>query len=100
MAAAKVVSQLKRRCKKPKNSNFNWPEDVFVRWHREALYFVAVIRTPHDRPPTFETHVGRLEHVGNGKFNFAVPARRGWITVIENESDENCLGQAGDFIVL
>ena len=29
LAAATVVSKLKRRCKRPKDS-FNWPEDVFV----------------------------------------------------------------------
>src|SRR5436190_23804580 len=94
LAATKVVAQLKRRCKKPKSSTFNWPEDVFVHWHREALYFIVVMRTPHDRPPTFEVHIGRLEHVGNGRFNFAVPMGRGWITLIRDESAENCLTQS------
>ena len=58
---APIVVDLKKRfCKKTKNPQFNWPDDIFVRWHRDALYFVVVMRTPHDRPPTFESHVARM----------------------------------------
>ena len=39
-----IIAQLKQQiCKKPKNPQFNSPEDVFARWHRDALYFVVVL---------------------------------------------------------
>jgi hypothetical protein len=96
---ASVVAKLKQRfCKKPKNPQLNWPDDLFTRWHRDALYFVLVMRTPHGRPPTFETHAARMEHAGNGKFNLAVPMRRGWNTVERNASPEECLEAVDDLI--
>ena len=94
--AIRVVADLKRRhCKKPRVAEFNWPEDVFARWHREALYFVAVMRTPHGRPPTFETHVARMVHSGGGKFDVAVPMRRGWNTIGRRLSPRECLEEIG-----
>jgi hypothetical protein len=90
--AAPVVADLKKRfCKKPKNPQFNWPDDLFVRWHRDALYFVAVMRTPHDQTFTFELHVARMEHAGKLKFNLAVPRRRGWNTIKKDLTPEACL---------
>ena len=90
--AAPVVAALKQRCcKRPKNPQFNRPDDLFARWHRDALYFVVVMRTPHGCPETFETHAARMEHAGNGKFNLAVPMRRGWNTVKCNASPGECL---------
>ena len=89
--AATVVAKLKKRyCKRPKNPQFNWPDDFFTRWHRGALYFVVVMRTPHGRPPTFETHAARIEHAGKGKFNLAVPMRRGWSTIKKDATPEQC----------
>ena len=100
--AAPVVAQLKRRfCKpQPKNPKFNWPEDVFVRWHRSALYFVAVMRTPHGLPPTFETHVARLQYAGNGKFDLAVPMRRGWNTFFPGQPAEQCLQKVAECVYM
>jgi hypothetical protein len=98
--AAVLVATLKRRfCKKPKNPQFNWCEDIFVRWHRESLYVVAVMRTPQGRPPTFEMHAARMEHTGEGKFNQAVPMRRGWNTVMKKKSPEECLKEIGELVV-
>jgi hypothetical protein len=99
--AALVVADLtKRYCKTPTNPQFNWCSDIFTRWHREALYFVAMMRTPHGRPPTFETHAAHMEHVGDGKFNLAVPMRRGWNTVKRSASPEECLKEVSDLIYL
>lgn len=90
--AAQVAADLKRHCrKKSKNSEFNWLVDMFARWHRDALYFVAVIRTSHGRPPTFESHVARMEHCGDGKFDLALPIRRGWNTISRNLAPSDCL---------
>ena len=89
--AAIVVAELKKRlCKKPKSPKFNWCDDLFTRWHRQTLYFVKVMRTPHGRPPTFEAHAARMEHAGNGKFNLAVPMRRGWNTMVRKATPEGC----------
>ena len=97
--AAPVVARLKRRiCSKPKKGRLNWPDDVLVRWHRDALYFVVVMRTPHGRPPTFETHIARMEYVGDGKFNLAVPMRRGWNTIKNDASPEQCLKEISGFV--
>jgi hypothetical protein len=87
-----VVATLKKRfCEKPKNPQFNWCDDLFTRWHRDALYFVAVMRTPQGCPPTFEVHVARMEHAGEGRFNLAVPMRRGRNTVKRAASPKECL---------
>jgi hypothetical protein len=97
--AALVVAKLKKRCcKKPKNPQFNWCDDIFTRWRRDALYFVVVMRTPHGRPPTFETHAARMEHADHGKFNLAVPMRRGWNTVKQGASPEECLGGIAELV--
>ena len=90
--AALVVAELKTQFRKPKkDALINWADDLFARWHRDALYFVVVMRTPHGDPPTFETHAARMEHAGDGKFNLAVPMRRGWNTFKRNASPEECL---------
>jgi hypothetical protein len=84
-----LIEKLKKRYgKTPKHPLFNWPENLFTRWHRDALYFVVVMRTPHVRPPTFETHAARMEHAGAGKFNLAVPMRKGWNTIRKQASPE------------
>lgn len=99
--AAIVVAKLKQRCCKGQwHAKLNWCVDIRLRWHREALYFVAVMQTPQGRPPTFETHVARMEHAGDGKFNAAVPMRRGWNTVCKNQSPEECFQVIAELIYL
>jgi len=97
--AAPVVAKLKKRyCKKPKNPKFNWPHDFFTRWHRDGLYFVVLMRTGHDLPPEFETHAARMQHVGNDRFDLAVPMRRGWNTFLQNAAPEECLKEISESI--
>jgi hypothetical protein len=50
LAAPSVASLKKRFYKKPRNPQFNWPDDLFIHWHRDALYLVVVLRTPDHRP--------------------------------------------------
>jgi hypothetical protein len=98
---APVVALLKARlCKRPRNPRFNWPADLFTRWHREALYLVVVMRTPHGRPPTFEMHAARMEHAGKSKFNLAVPMRRGWSTILKNATPKECLKEISEIVWL
>lgn len=90
--AAVVVTIIKKRFRKPaENTLINWADNLFTRWHRDALYFVVVMRTPHGHPSTFEVHAARMEHAGSGKFNLAVPMRRGWNTFMRNAPPEKCL---------
>lgn len=94
-----VVATLKKQyCTTPNDPQYNWPDDFFARWHRDALYFVVLMRTPHGRPPTFETHAARMEHAGDSKFNLAVPMRRGWNTFLREATPEECLKQIGESI--
>ena len=73
-----VVAKLqKRRRNLSEGSDVNWCERIFARWHRGSLYLVGVMRTPHGRPPSFETHFVRMQYVGDGKFDLAYPMRRG-----------------------
>jgi|GEM_PF-2064649 len=96
---APVVANLKKRyCKTPKSPQFNWLDDLFTRWHRDALYFVVLMRTPHGRPLTFETHAARMEHAGDGKFNLAVPMRRGWNTIKKDATPEECLKEISEYV--
>ena len=65
--AAQLVANLKKRFRrKPRNPKFNCADDLFTRWHRDALYFVIMMRTPHGHPPTFESHAARMESAGKG----------------------------------
>lgn len=99
--ASPVVARLKRcYCLRPAGSLLNWPDDVFVRWHRSALYVVVVMRTPHGRPATFETHAARLQYAGDGKFDLAVPMRRGWNTLLRGAAPEQCLQEIAAVVVL
>ncbi len=99
--AAKIVKHLKKRFRKPgKQPLFNWSEDLITRWHRDALYFIVIMRTPHGLPPTFESRAARMEHAGNGKFNLAVPIRQGWATVKETASADECLKVVGEYVDL
>jgi hypothetical protein len=45
-------------------------------------------------------HAARMEHAGEGKFNLAVPMRRGWNTVMKNKSPEECLKEINESISL
>ena len=92
--AAAVIASVKKRFRKPHNNTLmNWADDLFTRWHREAIYFVVVMRTPHGHPPTFETHAARMEHAGGGKFDVAIPMRKGWNTLKRKAPIEECLKQ-------
>lgn len=94
-----VVAKLKRRIlSKSRAASLNRPVDLFVRWHRNSLYLVLVLQTPHDRPETIETHLARMEHAGGGKFNLAVPMRRGWNTFQRKRTPEECLTEMSECI--
>jgi hypothetical protein len=49
-------------------------------------------------PPTLEVHAARLDHVGDGHFDLAVPMRRGWNTVMSKATIEACLKEFSESI--
>jgi len=86
-----VLVELKKQFPKKKDRLFNWPIDIFVRWRQNSLYFVLVLKTPHGRPPTFESKIARMTPTSSGKFELAFPMRRGWNTFLKQASLEKCL---------
>jgi hypothetical protein len=86
-----VLAALKKKFPRKKDRIYNWPIDVFIRWHQSTLYFVAVMKTPHGEPPTFECKVARLTPNSTGKFDLAFPMRRGWNTFVKQASLATCL---------
>jgi hypothetical protein len=96
---AQVVATLKRKLReKPKKPRFSFPVDLFTRWHRDALYCVIVMRTADGPPATFEIRAARMEYAGNGKFNFAVPMRRGWNTFKRGVTPAERVDELGELI--
>lgn len=86
-----LLADLKKKFPKKKDRLFNWPIDIFVRWHKNSLYLVLVLKTPHGKPPTFETKIARITPTSTGKFELAFPMRRGWNTFLKQASLEACL---------
>jgi hypothetical protein len=85
-AVAPVVERLKKRLPQKPKTLINWADDVFVRWHRNALYLIVVMRTPHGQPPTFESRAARIQYAGDNKFAFDLPMRQGWASSPNGES--------------
>jgi hypothetical protein len=73
-----VISQIRKRLLRRQKAAINKVEEVLARWYRNALYVVVTRRTPHGRAPTFETLHARIHFVGDGKFDLALPIRKGW----------------------
>jgi hypothetical protein len=86
-----VLAALKKRFPKTNDRLFNWPVDIFVRWHHNSLYFVVIMKTPHGQPPEFEYKAARITPTSTGKFELAFPMRRGWNTFLKQASFEACL---------
>lgn len=85
------MAALKKRFPQKKDRLFNWPIDIFVRWHHNSLYFVVVLKTPHGQPPEFEYKAARITPTSTGKFELAFPMRRGWNMFLKQASSEKCL---------
>ena len=68
-----VLVELKKRFPKKQDRLFNWPIDIFVRWHQNSLYFVLVLKTQHGQPPTFESKVARMTPLAPASSNWRFP---------------------------
>ena len=56
------------------------------------------MRTARRPPATVEMHAARMEYAGAGKFNLAVPMRRGWNTFKRRATPEECVEELGALI--
>ena len=57
----------------PKKPRWNYPIELWTKWHRSFFYFGSTWASPGPNriAPTFEARFARLEYVGDRRFNFA-----------------------------
>jgi hypothetical protein len=57
----------------PKNRDWNYPIDIWTKWHKSFFYFSSTWASPGPNriAPSFEVRFARLEYVGDRRFNLA-----------------------------
>jgi hypothetical protein len=57
----------------PKKPRWNYPIDIWTKWHRSFFYFGSTWASPGPNriAPTFELGFARLEYIGDRRFNLA-----------------------------
>ena len=57
----------------PKKPRWNYPIELWTKWHRSFFYFGSTWASPGPNriAPTFEVRFARLEYVGDRLFNLA-----------------------------
>jgi len=83
----------------PKSTDFNYPIDIWTKWHGSFFYFGSTWASPGpDRiAPTFEIRFARLGYVGDQKFNLAYFRHtEKWHTIFTNLTLDECLRLIGD----
>lgn len=106
-ADALVANVLKPKYLKPspKNPLWNYPIDLWTRWHHSFFYFCATWASPGPNAlsPTFELRFARMEYAGERRFNLAYMRHTGqWWEVHKRLPLEKCLeliGEGGMFSV-
>lgn len=90
----------------PKKPKWNYPIELWTKWHRSFFYFGSTWASPGpDRiAPTFEHRFARLEYVGEKKFNLAYFRHTGeWWTTHHGLTLGQCLkliGEDGPFTLV
>lgn len=79
----------------PKNPQFNYVEDIYVKWHQNRFfYFCARYRcpVPNAKSPTFEAKFARMAHDGSGQFNLSYMRHTGqWWELFTDLTVDECL---------
>jgi hypothetical protein len=83
----------------PKKPLFNYPIDIWTKWHRSFFYFTSTWASPgpYKIAPMFEFPFARMEYVGNGRFNLAYLRHTGkWWDIYKELSINQCLELVAD----
>jgi hypothetical protein len=83
----------------PKKPQFNYPIDIWTKWHRSFFYFTSTWASPgpHIIVSTFECPFARLEYVDGQHFNLAYMRHTGkWWEIHNDLTISQCLELIGD----
>jgi hypothetical protein len=83
----------------PKKSEWNYPIELWTKWHRSFFYFGSTWANPGPNriAPTFEVRFARLEYVGDKKFDLAYFRHtEEWQTILTDLTLGQCLKLIGD----
>ncbi|HEY4759667.1 MAG TPA: hypothetical protein VIH42_03720 [Thermoguttaceae bacterium] len=83
----------------PKKPRWNFPLDIWTKWHGSFFYFSSTWASPgpHRISPTFERPFARMEYVGNRHFNLAYLRHTGkWWEIHKELLLDKCLKLIGD----
>ena len=78
----------------PKKPRWNYPVELWTKWHGSFFYFGSTWASPGPNriAPTFEVRFARLEYVGDRRFNLAYFRHTGeWWTVNKRLTLGRCL---------
>jgi hypothetical protein len=83
----------------PKKPRWNYPIELWTKWHHSFFYFGSTWASPGPNriAPTFEVQFARLEYVGDRRFNLAYMRHtEEWWTVYHGVSLSECLKLVGE----
>jgi hypothetical protein len=90
----------------PEKPRWNYPIELWTKWHRSFFYFGSTWASPgpNQIAPTFEVRFARLEYVGDRRFNLAYHRHtEEWWTIHEGLTLGECLrliGEDGPFTLV
>ena len=83
----------------PNKPQWNYPIELWTKWHRSFFYFSSTWASPGPNriAPTFENRFARMEYVGNRRFNLAYFRHTDeWQTILTELTLDECLKLIGD----
>ena len=83
----------------PKKPRWNYPIELWTKWHRSFFYFGSTWASPGPNriAPTFENRFARMEYVGDRLFNLAYFRHTGeWWTIHKGLTLAECLELIGE----
>ena len=96
--ATKLVEKLKPKYVKPppKDYQFNYITDVWIKWLGGTLYFGTTYACPGPNAisPSFEAKLARMEHLGGGRFALSYMRHtEKWFRLVPSATVDECLEQ-------
>lgn len=78
----------------PKDPQWNYPADIFTKWHQRYFYFCSTWRSPSPNAISdyFESRFARLEYAGDDRFNMAYMRHTGqWWETFQGFTLDQCI---------